>query len=637
MKYRREIDGLRALAVIPVILFHAGFKSFSGGFVGVDVFFVISGYLITTILITEMEENRFSLIKFYERRARRILPALFFVLLCCLPFAWFFMLPSAMKEFSQSMIAVPLFASNFLFWHESGYFDTSSTLKPLLHTWSLAVEEQYYVFFPLFLMAFWKLGKSKLLSVLIIVLLSSLLIAYWGVANKPDAAFYLLPFRTWELLIGACTGFYLYNETKHQRVQSSNPMSQTLGLLGIALIVYPIITLNDHSNSFRLYALVPAIGAALIILFAAADNFAGKVLGAKLVVGIGLISYSAYLWHQPIFAFARHASDAEPSQYTFAGLSLITLLLAWGSWKFVETPFRDKHNFNQKRIFTLSIIGSLIAIVIGLAGTLTQGYLSRYSLQDQYLASLNANEAGKYVEKRFKSLTMKKFDLSNNKTKVLIIGDSYAEDLVNAMFESSLNQRYQFSTRHINKNCGNLFIDFSTFKSKVNPQYLLNCEKTNLYQDMALRNLMQSADEIWLSSAWQAWQVELLPDSIKNINLYRKKIKVYAVKDFGHINIKQLLALEQSKRAIVKNRMSDESIYSNNLLREKIAQDMLVDLPALLCGKGTIECPIFNKNNELLSYDGGHLTKAGARLYGDLLKENYFSLSLSNETKSKVN
>jgi peptidoglycan/LPS O-acetylase OafA/YrhL len=162
MKYRKEIDGLRALAVLPVILFHAGFTTFSGGFVGVDIFFVISGYLITTIIVDEMDKGSFSLLNFYERRARRILPALFFVMLCTLPFAWFWMLPQDLKSFSQSLVAVPLFASNVLFWLTSGYFDTASELKPLLHSWSLAVEEQYYVFFPLFLMLAWKVGKSKI-------------------------------------------------------------------------------------------------------------------------------------------------------------------------------------------------------------------------------------------------------------------------------------------------------------------------------------------------------------------------------------------------------------------------------------------------------------------------------------------
>ena len=163
MEYRKEIDGLRAIAVIPVILFHAGFDRFSGGYVGVDIFFVISGYLITTIILHEKQSGNFSLVNFYERRARRILPALFFVMLISLPFAFLWLTPSNHKDFSQSLTSVAFFSSNILFWLETGYFDAASESKPLLHTWSLAVEEQYYVLFPLFLMLVWHFRKRWLL------------------------------------------------------------------------------------------------------------------------------------------------------------------------------------------------------------------------------------------------------------------------------------------------------------------------------------------------------------------------------------------------------------------------------------------------------------------------------------------
>ena len=170
MEYRKEIDGLRALAVIPVIFFHAGIPFFEGGYVGVDIFFVISGYLITSLILSEKEAGTFTLISFYERRARRILPALFLVMLVCIPFAFFLMMPNQLKDFSESILAVSGFISNFLFWLESDYFSPSAELKPLLHTWSLAVEEQFYILFPLFLLVFWSIGKKKI-NLLIICLL----------------------------------------------------------------------------------------------------------------------------------------------------------------------------------------------------------------------------------------------------------------------------------------------------------------------------------------------------------------------------------------------------------------------------------------------------------------------------------
>jgi peptidoglycan/LPS O-acetylase OafA/YrhL len=209
MDYRREIDGLRALAVLPVILFHAGFETFSGGFVGVDVFFVISGYLITTIILAELEQGKFSIVNFYERRARRILPALFLVMLVCIPFAWVSLTPADLNSFAKSLVAVPLFVSNVFFWRDGGYFETAAELKPLLHTWSLAVEEQYYVLFPLFLMLFWRLGKRLILVSLGLVFVASIAIAQWGAYAQPTAAFFLLPTRGWELLIGAFAAFYL--------------------------------------------------------------------------------------------------------------------------------------------------------------------------------------------------------------------------------------------------------------------------------------------------------------------------------------------------------------------------------------------------------------------------------------------
>jgi peptidoglycan/LPS O-acetylase OafA/YrhL len=214
MKYRKEIDGLRAFAVIPVILFHAGFSQFSGGFVGVDVFFVISGYLITTIILAEKENGTFSLVNFYERRARRIIPALFVVLLVSTLFSWLWLSPSHMKDFSQSLIAVSLFSSNILFWQETGYWGVENELKPLLHTWSLAVEEQYYVLFPLFLMMMWKFGKRWILSSFFIVAIASLLLSQWAAFNEPAENFFLLPTRGWELAIGAGIAFYfLYRKT----------------------------------------------------------------------------------------------------------------------------------------------------------------------------------------------------------------------------------------------------------------------------------------------------------------------------------------------------------------------------------------------------------------------------------------
>jgi peptidoglycan/LPS O-acetylase OafA/YrhL len=373
MKYRAEIDGLRALAVLPVILFHAGFEIFSGGFVGVDVFFVISGYLITTILIEDIENKRFSIVNFYERRARRILPALFFVMLVCIPFAWMWMMPGQMKDFSQSLIAVSLFVSNILFWRESDYFSAAAEEKPLLHTWSLAVGEQYYVLFPIFLILAWRFGKNRVFWMIVVMAAISLLLSEWGWRNKATANFYLAPTRAWELLAGSIAAFIV----QKRGVQKNN----FLALLGLAAIIFSVFAYDESTPFPSVYALVPVLGVVLLVLYAGKETLAARLLSTKIFVGIGLISYSAYLWHQPLLAFARIKSVDEPSPLILGMLVFGTLLLAYLSWKFVEAPFRDKLKIAKTKIFIFSLSGLLVFILFGYVGHIKQGFGNRISLE----------------------------------------------------------------------------------------------------------------------------------------------------------------------------------------------------------------------------------------------------------------
>jgi peptidoglycan/LPS O-acetylase OafA/YrhL len=378
LKYRAEIDGLRALAVLPVILFHAGFEWFSGGFVGVDVFFVISGYLITTIIISEMAEGKFSIVNFYERRARRILPALFFVMLACLPFAWLWLTPTDLKDFGQSLVAVSTFSSNILFWLESGYFDTAAELKPLLHTWSLAVEEQYYILFPVFLMLTWRLGIKTILILLSIVFLISLGAAVWGTqyAAHPkiiSGAFFLLPTRGWELLIGVFAAFYL----KYNTHLKSHTVNQMLSLLGFGMIAYSIIAFDKTTPFPSLYALIPTIGTGLLILCAVPKTFVHRLLSLKYIVGIGLISYSAYIWHQPLLAFARHKVEGDVAELHLIILCITSLLMAWFSWRFVEGPFRSKEKISFRRLWISSGVTLFLFIGLGLYTHVKEGFPTR--------------------------------------------------------------------------------------------------------------------------------------------------------------------------------------------------------------------------------------------------------------------
>jgi len=362
MKYRKEIDGLRSIAVIPVILFHGGFSWLSGGYIGVDVFFVISGFLISSIILKEQEQGTFTIAGFYERRARRILPALFLVLLVTLPFALYWLLPFELVDFGKSLVAVNLFSSNFLFWQESDYFAATSAQIPLLHTWTLAVEEQFYILFPVFIMLFWNLGKRWLVVIISTIALLSLGLSEWGWREFPEANFYLLPSRAWELMIGALVAFYL-----HSKEQPKGLLNQWGSLAGLAFIILPLFLYDEEIPFPSLYTLAPTFGTALVILFTTADTLVYRFLTLPLLVGIGLVSYSAYLWHQPLFVFARFMSLEEPSLLLMGALSIATLILAYLSWRFIEAPFRNRQQFTRKQIFMGSFFMSLSLIFIGFA------------------------------------------------------------------------------------------------------------------------------------------------------------------------------------------------------------------------------------------------------------------------------
>ncbi len=369
LRYRPEIDGLRAVAVLPVILFHAGFATFGGGFVGVDVFFAISGYLIASLLIADLRHGRLSIAAFYERRARRILPALFVVMAACIPFAWAWLLPSQLADFGKSMIAVAVFASNVLFWREQGYFAADTALKPLLHTWSLAVEEQFYIVFPLLLWALWRWSARRghdgrgVAPVLGLLALASLALSQWSVTHAPNAGFYLAPGRAWELLAGALVALLPASGRT-----SASRLRHVPGLAGLGLIGASALLFSNISPFPGLLALVPVGGTLLVLRHGTADTLTGRVLSHRVPRGIGLISYSAYLWHQPLFAFARAQSAAPPSMTEMGLLAALSLVLGALSWRWVEQPFRRQGTPPLRRLAAVFIAALAGMALLGGAG-----------------------------------------------------------------------------------------------------------------------------------------------------------------------------------------------------------------------------------------------------------------------------
>ena len=625
MIYRKEIDGLRALAVLPVILFHAGFTTFSGGFVGVDIFFVISGYLITSIIVDEIEHHSFSLIKFYERRARRILPALFFVILCTLPFAWCWMLPNELTQFSESLVAVPLFYSNVLFYLTSGYFETASELKPLLHTWSLAVEEQFYVLFPLFLLLTWRLGKKQIILLLLFIALASLLAAHWGSLTHPSFTFFLLPTRGFELLIGSLISLYI--NPKKINISISRPIAQIFSIAGLILIIYAIVSFNQKTPYPSVHTLIPTIGAGLILVFSSNQDIVGKLLGCKLFVGIGLISYSAYLWHQPLLAFARLKSYSELTTTNLLIIFSSTFLLGYLSWRFVERPFRDVKVVSLKKFIVLSLVLAVIFVGMGFYGYKNEGLLSRFPIEAQLYVQYN-DFKNWYIPVRkdqchlqdINSIKHADICYENKRPLIALWGDSHASALYPGL--KKLQEQYNFGVSQLTAaGCPPL--------SDIDKQSRLNCDLINTQnlQDLSKAN----PNILILHSAWQYANNDLIKNKLNDlldkisISLPNTKIIIFGpvVRWAVSPQHSSFLFWLTNKNVPVPNRLSGTVLTEMEVLLEQLSISRnikYISLSKIMCNEDGCISRLGNNINDFMQIDSSHLSKAGSEFIMDIIK-----------------
>jgi len=401
--YRPEIDGLRTIAVLSVILYHVqimvfGHDFFKGGFVGVDIFFVISGYLISRILLSELfDKGKISFLQFYERRARRILPILFTVFIVSFPLAYKYLLPNQFIEYAQSVLSATFFGSNiFFYFTNTQYGAEDSLLQPFLHTWSLGVEEQFYILFPILLLLTYKFAKNHLVTVITILILISLIYTNWQSTENTQLNFFMLTSRIWELGIGSLLAFYelKYGRVKHQL------LNHTMPLLGLVMVAYSIVLFNNQTPHPSVITLLPTIGTALIILYSVnTTDLVGKVLSWKPIVGAGLISYSLYLWHYPLFAFARIADVNGLHNDEKYLLILLTIALSIVSYFVIEKPFRNNQFINMKK-FSVAIFILLIAVLaINYMVIDLKGLKERLS-NNFFHSSQNINE--KFVESKAK-------------------------------------------------------------------------------------------------------------------------------------------------------------------------------------------------------------------------------------------
>lgn len=610
IKYRPEIDGLRALAVLPVILFHAGSDLFGGGFVGVDVFFVISGYLITSIILKDMRAGTFSIAHFYERRARRILPALFTVMLVCTVFAWFYMLPPQLEDFSKSLIAVVLFASNFLFFTTLDYFAPAAEEMPLLHTWSLGVEEQYYVIFPLFILVAWRFGFRRMTLMLLAVALVSLMASEASKAFE-NASFYLTPSRAWELLAGSIVAFTSFDKPLHQQVKKT--WAEALSIIGFASVLLSIFLFDKKTSFPGIAALLPVLGTVLIVAFAHGKTKVGRLLSWRGFVGVGLLSYSAYLWHQPLFAFARIINlNSSPSTGVMIALAVISFGFAYLTWRFIETPTRNPKNFTRKQVFKAAAIGSLLFMVLGGVGVLGKGFYQRYP-QEQHIwfDYMDHRKMGTYVRENFDKFRGTEF-VSGDKRKVLIIGDSFAQDFTNYIVENNYLTHDEVVTFYIRAKC-QMYLGDDHLKF-VDTGFEEECARLDSFEDAL--PLVRQADVIIMVSNWREWAIEKLPQTIEKMGLAEsQRLFVVGSKNVGRVTVKKLLKQRTENLSEMRQKYSTPHRKRNEKLTALLPANVFINQQVAICGTGET-CPLFTSEGHLISYDGGHLTRAGAAYVG---------------------
>ena len=479
INYRSEILGLRALAILPVVFFHYGFSFFEGGFVGVDIFFVISGYLITALIIEK--GNHFNIYNFYLRRIRRIVPLLLIVTLLTIPFAYYLLLPKNFYDYGKSLIFIPLFLTNFIFWIQEGYWEFSSQLKPLLHTWSLAVEAQFYILFPLI---FFIKNKKNIIILFIILWLISFMIA---INNNSQillittdktlsmGSFYLPFSRFWEFLTGGFV-FFLEKKIKFKKFFINNFIST----IGLTLIVYSIFNFEYSLDYPDLYALFPVVGTGLLLIYVEKKFIIYKILDSQIFTHIGMISFSLYLWHFPIIVFKKYLTNLNSSIYIETFTLLLAYVLSIISYKYIEKPFY-KNNILKNKFFLLGVI--LIALSIsflGLSIYKNQGKTSFIENKIHLIKKDFKSYPYFFMENKLESIDDLSYSEDESKRKILILGDSHARDLTRVL--KGYNQILKSKNLKIENDFS--FVEFS---------------KIHMEKNSELFKISKQADHVFLS------------------------------------------------------------------------------------------------------------------------------------------
>ena len=644
IKYRSEINGIRTIAVFAVIFYHIKLPFitlfFRGGFLGVDIFFVISGYLLTSIILKELEtDGKFSFTNFYERRARRILPALFFVMLASLPFAWMYLLPTTFIDFSKSILTSIYFISNYYFYNlnlESTYFTTYN--EPFLHTWSLSVEEQFYILFPVIIFFCFKFLKNYLTTILIAGLLISLLLADLGgkIHNSyySSLIFYNPITRFFEFLAGSLLARLEFNYGR----SNNKFLNQCMPIIGLFLIICSFIffyggpvanqwniqSINQWSIPMpnpSFYTLVTIVGTMLLIWFSKKGELVTDILSSKLFVGLGLISYSLYLWHYPLIIFSKMLNKINP----LGNLTIIifTVIISILSYRYIEQPFRNKKLISNKKFLTIIFLLLITITLFSFAIIKKEGFPNRFNTYQKFTLD------NKFYIKKIESEITKNIPIftNSNKKKILIIGDSLGRDLYySLMANRDLFDNYEFS--------------FYLARIKCLPEFLenkTNCNGTN--ESTTIVKNYKNANILLLSSTWDDRDDR---QSIYKINSIIKKDKKIVVASSpphfgpGTGGIYTII----DKFVLKNNRLPDEfeklkikkdyfnKINKNTYIWNRELKEIMIELNIKYldrfdysCNLKKKECDFVTENEEKIYFDHGHYTLVGAKYFGKRIYE----------------
>jgi len=663
-KYRPDIDGLRAIAVLSVVAFHAFPNWVRGGFIGVDIFFVISGFLISTIIFENLDKGTFSFSEFYSRRIRRIFPALLLVLIACFAFGWFALLADEYKQLGKHIAAGAGFISNFILWNEAGYFDNSAETKPLLHLWSLGIEEQFYIVWPLLLWFAWK-RKFNLLTITIVVALATFMLNFKGIKQDMVATFYSPQTRFWELLSGSLLAWFtLYKKDAFTGIKSKidvwlslivysekqegdgKTLANVLSFVGLFLLLYGFWRINKELSFPGMWALVPVLGAVLIMTAGSKAWVNRKILSNKLAVWFGLISFPLYLWHWPILAFARIVESEVPSRNMRLAAVVLSIVLAWLTYKLVERPIR----FGKSSKAKVVVLVLLMAVVgyVGYSAYKKNGLTFRKSLNN---VSPPIEVMGE-DDKKSHDICLNTYGLSNsnirycrlstsgNKPHIALIGDSHAA----ALF-SGLSKALSKNNEGLLMIGGRLFIDVATYPN--GSEFEINVYKGGILATNFIANeksidtvIMVSRGPFYINDGWNFYlvndkkttnKIEIFERGMRNTLdlMMAKNKKVFFLIDNPELDFDPNKC--QDLRPLSSKRSFDCSISrsaydARGKEYRKLVLNVLKDYPSIvmfdqsayLCDE--VRCR-FKSGSSVLYGDGNHLSIAGSEFMASHLMD----------------